>query len=51
MTLRYMPTSSVYRHSDATRFEREGPLEMSNRTIYLMRGSDVSGQNDFRVRY
>ena len=51
MTLRYMPTSSVYRHGDATRFEREGPLEMSNRTIYLMRGSDVSGQNDFRVRY
>ena len=51
MTLRYMPTSSVYRHGDETRFEREGRLEMSNRTIYLMRGADQSGQNDFRVRY
>ena len=51
MTLRYMPTSSVYCHDDDTRFERKGRLEMSNRTIFLMRGSDTSGQNDFRVRY
>jgi ectoine hydroxylase-related dioxygenase (phytanoyl-CoA dioxygenase family) len=51
MTLRYMPTSSVYCHDDDTRFERKGRLEMSNRTIFLMRGSDKSGQNDFRVRY
>jgi chlorinating enzyme len=51
MTLRYMPTSSVYHHDDETRFEREGRLDMSNRTIYLMRGADQSGQNDFRVRY
>ena len=51
MTLRYMPTSSVYCHQNETRFEREGPLEMSNRTVYLMRGKDQSGQNDFRVRY
>ena len=51
MTLRYMPTSSVYCHDDETRFEREGRLDMSNRTIYLMRGADQSGQNDFRVRY
>lgn len=50
MTLRYMPTSSIYRHNDETKFEREGPLAMSNRTIYLMRGCDQSGQNDFRVR-
>lgn len=51
MTLRYMPTSSVYRHGNETRFEREGRLDMSNRTLYLMRGVDLSGQNDFRVRY
>lgn len=51
MTLRYMPTSSVYCHDDDTRFERKGRLEMSNRTIFLMRGNDTSGQNDFRVRY
>ncbi len=51
MTLRYMPTSSVYCHESETRFEREGPLVMSNRTVYLMRGRDQSGQNDFRMRY
>lgn len=51
MTLRYMPTSSIYCHDDETRFERNGRLDMSNRTIYLMRGTDKSGQNDFRVRY
>lgn len=51
MTLRYMPTTSVYQHDQATRFEREGQLVMSQRTIYLMRGTDKSGNNDFRMRY
>ena len=51
MTLRFMPTTSVYRHDETTRFKREGPLEMSQRTIYLMRGVDKSGQNDLRIRY
>ncbi len=51
MTLRYMPTSSVYCHESETRFEREGRLEMSNRTVYLMRGRDQAGRNDFRMRY
>ena len=51
MTLRYMPTTSVYQHDQATRFKREGRLLMSERTIYLMRGCDKSGQNDFRMRY
>lgn len=51
MTLRYMPTSSVYRHDQSTRFQRDGRLVMSQRTVYLMRGVDKSGQNDFRVRY
>lgn len=51
MTLRYMPTTSVYRHDRPTRFKREGVLVMSQRTIYLMRGTDRSGQNDFRMRY
>ncbi|MBM82587.1 MAG: phytanoyl-CoA dioxygenase family protein [Planctomycetaceae bacterium] len=50
MTLRFMPTSSVYCHEQSTRFEREGPLHMSQRTIYLMRGVDKSGKNDFRMR-
>jgi len=51
MTLRYMPTSSVYEHESSTRFAREGKLHMSQRTVYLMRGIDQSGKNDFRVRY
>lgn len=51
MTLRYMPTTSVYKHDETTRFKREGRLVMSQRTIYLMRGVDRSGKNDFRMRY
>ena len=51
MTLRYMPTTSVYCHDRPTRFQREGVLEMSERTVYLMRGVDRSGKNDLRVRH
>ena len=51
MTLRYMPMTSVYRHDQSTRFRREGVLDMSQRTVYLMRGTDQTGENDFRVRY
>ncbi|MCA9075983.1 MAG: phytanoyl-CoA dioxygenase family protein [Planctomycetaceae bacterium] len=51
MTLRYMPTTSVYRHDEPTKFKREGRLVMSQRTVYLMRGIDQSGENDFRIRY
>ena len=51
MTLRYMPTTSVYCHNESTRFKRDGVMEMSERTIYLMRGIDRSGQNDFRIRH
>ncbi|MEM7126717.1 MAG: phytanoyl-CoA dioxygenase family protein [Chloroflexota bacterium] len=51
MTLRYMPTTSVYRHDQLTRTQNDGPRHMSQRTIYLMRGIDRSGQNDFRMRY
>ena len=49
MTLRYMPTSSVYRR-DLADGRRGGPLAMSERTLYLMRGIDESGENDFRLR-
>ncbi|MEQ9410488.1 MAG: phytanoyl-CoA dioxygenase family protein [Fuerstiella sp.] len=51
LTLRYMPTTSVYRHDQPTRFQPDGRRAMSQRTIYLMRGTDQSGQNDFRQRY
>jgi ectoine hydroxylase-related dioxygenase (phytanoyl-CoA dioxygenase family) len=51
MTLRYMPTTAVYRHDLKSKFEPEGVLDMSQRTVYLMRGIDRSGENDFRMRY
>jgi ectoine hydroxylase-related dioxygenase (phytanoyl-CoA dioxygenase family) len=51
MTLRYMPTTSVYRHDLKSKFKPEGVLDMSQRTVYLMRGIDRSGENDFRIRY
>ena len=51
MTLRFMPTTSVYRHDLPTRTTSTGPLDLSERTVYLMRGVDRSGQNDFRMRH
>ena len=51
MTLRYMPTSSIYRHENLSRSNREGVLAMSQRTVYLMHGVDESGQNDFCMRH
>ncbi len=51
MTLRYMPTSSVYQHDMKLKFKPEGVLDMSQRTVYLMRGIDRSGKNNFRIRY
>ena len=50
LTLRYMPTTSVFDRSLDTN-GRDGRLAMSERTLYLMRGTDQSKQNDFRVRY
>ncbi|MCZ6642247.1 MAG: phytanoyl-CoA dioxygenase family protein, partial [Gammaproteobacteria bacterium] len=44
MTLRYMPTTSVYRRDLG-----KSPID-DKRTLFLMRGEDASGQNDFRVR-
>ncbi|MDA1074229.1 MAG: phytanoyl-CoA dioxygenase family protein [Proteobacteria bacterium] len=48
MTLRYMPTSSIYRRDLAR--EGNGVLAMKERTLYLMRGIDVCGKNDFLLR-
>lgn len=51
MTLRFMPTTSVYRRDLAAGGERRAAqLAMAQRTLYLMRGTDRSGANDFRVR-
>jgi hypothetical protein len=52
MTLRFMPTSSVFDRELADSMFREKHLgaNHSQRTVYLMRGRDLSGRNDFRVR-
>ena len=52
LTLRYMPTSSVFDRELADRMTREKKLGANHaeRTLFLMRGVDRSGRNDFRVR-
>lgn len=44
MTLRYMPTTSIYR-----RDRNKSPVD-DQRPVFLMRGEDKSRANDFRVR-
>ena len=44
MTLRFMPTSSVYHHD-----LRSNAVD-AQRTVFLVRGTDLSGRNDFRLR-
>ncbi len=52
MTLRFMPTSSVFDHALASElYQRLGITDHSVRTLYLMRGIDECGQNDFRIRH
>ena len=53
MTLRYMPTSSVYdrRLAEKMRPNDDPKLSMSERTLYLLRGKDKSGHNDFSIRH
>ena len=51
MTLRLMPTTSVYDRELATRRHAErGGFDMSHHSVFLLRGKDVSGGNDFCVR-
>lgn len=51
MTLRLMPTTSVYDRALAARRHAErGGFDMSQHSIFLLRGRDVSGANDFMVR-
>ena len=49
MTLRFMPTASVYRRDLASPVP--GRLSMTERSLFLMRGVDRSGQNDFAIRF
>lgn len=54
MTLRYMPTTSLYDRNVAGEQSRGrgGRLAMTERTLYLMRGTDCSdGRNDYQMRY
>ena len=52
MTLRYMPTTSVFDRALARRLAAEkGIMDHTRRTLFLMRGGDPSGRNDFRLRW
>lgn len=48
MTLRFMPTTSIYRRD--IEMKMGGSALPQQRSLFLMRGRDVSGENDFRVR-
>lgn len=51
MTMRFMPGTSVFDREKAKQLSRDlGVVDHSDRTIYLMRGRDQTGENDFRVR-
>ncbi len=51
MTLRYMPTSTVFDRDLARRLiDEKGVMDHTNRTVFLVRGVDESGENDFRLR-
>ena len=50
MTLRYMPTTSVFDRTLAAEMSSTTTLGHENRTLFLMRGNDLSGSNDFRIR-
>ncbi|MEM9059199.1 MAG: phytanoyl-CoA dioxygenase family protein [Pseudomonadota bacterium] len=51
MTMRMMPTTSVYDRARAEAMHAErGGLNMAHHSIFLLRGEDKSGVNDFRLR-
>lgn len=51
MTMRMMPTTSVYDRNQADRLHAErGGINMRHHSIFLLRGEDKSGENDFRLR-
>lgn len=48
MTMRFMPTTSLFdRELAREKFERMGITDHSGRPVYLMRGTDQCGQNQF----
>lgn len=51
MTMRFMPTTSVFDRVLAKEMgQRKGLVDQSQRTLFLMRGGDPSGGNDFALR-
>ena len=51
MTLRYMPTSSLYdRTVEAAQYERLDRVGPAEHSIFLVRGEDRHGRNDFTVK-
>ena len=49
LVLRIMPASSFYNHDSGKIKEDAGsPHGYSNRALFLLRGSDQSGRNDFK---
>jgi len=51
LTLRFMPTSSVFDREWSSRMAVEkGLIDHTERTLFLMHGQDLSGENDFRIR-
>ena len=51
MTMRFMPGTSVFDRGKAKQLSRDlGVVDHSDRTIYLMRGQDKTGENDFAMR-
>ncbi len=52
MTLRYMPLTSVFdRELAVSQAENMGFKAHQDRTLFLMRGTDQTGKNDFRLRW
>ena len=51
MTLRLMPTTSVYDRDVAqAMYEKRRGNNLARHSVFLMRGVDRSGKNDFRIR-
>lgn len=50
LTLRFMPATSVYDRDIERQNRQNGTSTAPERSLFLMRGIDRSGNNDFRVR-
>ena len=51
ITMRFMPGTSVFDHEKAKQLSCDlRVVDHSDRTIYLMRGQDKTGENDFAMR-